>query len=70
MSHILITNRTGKTTRLHVGVVQWLLILIVLSAVTGSVFYYGMQYGSQEAEPDAMVSVMQKELNKYQRDLK
>lgn len=69
MSHILITNRTGKTTRLHVGVFQWSLILIVLSATFGGVFYYGMQHGSQEAEPDVMVSVMQKELGKYQKDL-
>ncbi len=69
MSHILITNRTGKTTRLHIGVLQWLLILIVLSASFGGMFYYGMQHGSQEAEPDAMVMVMQKELDKYQKAL-
>ncbi len=69
MSHILITNRTGKTARLHIGAVQWLLILVVLSAIFSGVFYYGMQHGGQEAEPDAMVLVMQKELGKYQRDL-
>jgi len=69
MSHVLITNRTGKTTRLHLGVVEWLLILIILSAGFGAVFYYGMQHGSQEAEPDVMVLVMQKELNKYQNEL-
>jgi len=69
MSHILITNRTGKTTRLHIGAVQWMLILIFASAAIGGVFYYGMQHGSQEAEPDAMVLVMQKELSKYQKEL-
>jgi len=69
MSHILITNRLGKTTRLHLGVVQWLLIFSVLVAAFGGVFYYGMQHGSQEAEPDVMVSVMQKTLDNHQREL-
>jgi len=69
MSHILITNRLGKTTRLHFGIVQWSMILVLLAAIFGGVFYYGMQYGSQEAEPDVMVSVMQQELNKYQDSL-
>ncbi|MDH3325797.1 MAG: M23 family metallopeptidase [Gammaproteobacteria bacterium] len=69
MSHILITNRTGKTTRLHIGVVQRLMIFAVFSALLSAVFYYGMQHGSQEAEPDVMVMVMQKELNNYQKSL-
>jgi len=69
MSHVIITNRRGKTTRLHFGVFQLLLILIVLSTALGGVFYYGMQHGSQEAEPDVMVGVMQQELSKYQKDL-
>ena len=69
MSHILITNRKGKTTRLHVGAFHWLFISLVISAIAGGVFYYGMQHGSQEAEPDVMVSEMQKQLNQYQKEL-
>lgn len=69
MSHILITNRSGKTTRLHMGAWQWAILLAVFASIIGAAFYYGTKQGSRHSSPDHMVSTLQKELNKYQSSL-
>jgi len=69
MSHILITNRLGVTTRFHLGIWHWVTFIIVVMSIIGGTFYYGMQHGSEESEPDAMLMVMHQELNNYKDNL-
>ena len=69
MSHILITNRRGVTTRFHLRSWHWLSIGLLSTAVIGGVFYFGLQKGMAHSKPDAMVSVMEKELQKQQSEL-
>jgi len=69
MSHILITNRLGRTTRFHIGVGLWVSIATVILGIAGGAFYGGQQFGFQKAEPDVLVSQMQKQLDGYRDDL-
>ena len=70
MSHILITNRRGKTARFHMGFASWTVVVLFFSVIGGSAFYVGQQFGSQKAEPDVVLLQMQKELKGYKGDLK
>ncbi len=67
MSHILITNRLGKTTRFHLGPWQWLIIASLIAAIMGGGYYLGTQQATNTASPDFMVSALQKELDKYSK---
>ena len=69
MSHILITNRRGKTARFHMGFLSWTVVVLFFSGIGGGAFYVGQQFGSQKAEPDVILSQMQKELSAYKGDL-
>ena len=69
MSHILITNRRGKTSRFHMGAGLWVLVVVMFSGFAGGSFYVGQQYGIQKAEPDILISKMQLELDAYKNDL-
>jgi len=69
MSHILITNRRGMTTRFHFRIWHWLLVAVLIIALLGGVFLYGSEKGAQNSRPDAMVIVMADELKKQQKEL-
>jgi len=69
MSHILITNRRGMTTRFHLRLWHWLLIAIFTSTLLGGAFYYGMQNGAKNSKPDAMVTEMAGVIQKQQKEL-
>ena len=70
MSHILITNRLGKTTRFHLGVGLWVVMFVIFGGIFGGMFYLGQQFGTQEAEPNMMLTQMKKELDQYKGELK
>jgi len=69
MSHILITNRRGKTSRFHMGGLWWAVIILMFVGLTGGSFYVGQQFGSQVAEPDIVLSQMKRELAVYKGEL-
>lgn len=69
MNHILITNRSGKTSRFHLSGWHWGMLFLMFLSVLGGAFYYGTQYGSQESKPDFIVSTLQKELRTYQKSI-
>ncbi len=66
MSHILITNRLGKTTRLYLGRWQWSIIVLVFAALVGGTLHLGGKYATKEPSPDFMLTTLHQELNKYQ----
>ena len=69
MSHILITNRRGVTTRFHLRPWHWLSVGFLGTAIISGVFYFGWQKGTENSKPDALVAVMEKELERQQSEL-
>ena len=70
MSHILITNRRGRTSRFHMGLGLWAVVLCLFASLAGGSFYLGQHFSNQKIEPEAMVGKMQKQLAVYEADLK
>jgi len=68
MSHILITNRRGKTTRFNVGIASSLMIVLLVVALVGGSYYAGAKKHStgSSSDTDELVSELQTELTEYQ----
>lgn len=69
MSLILLTNRSGGTTRIHVGGLVAVLLSIIILAILAGVFYLGMSLAQKDLAPDAMVNVLRKQLDDQQSSL-
>lgn len=62
MNVILINNRTGRSRKIHFGVVQTTLLLTVVLGVVGLILSFGVDLGKDSGSPVAMVDVMTQEL--------
>ncbi len=69
MSVILVTNRSGRTRKIHLGLWQGLLVVLVLLAAIGGAAYWGMQQAQRDTSELSMVKVMQKQLAEQQQAL-
>ncbi len=66
MSVILITNKLGGTSRVHLGLLMWLLISAIGLLLLAGAAYVGMQMGGKDVYVNSMLTGMQKSLEAEQ----
>lgn len=69
MSLILVTNKRGGTSRIHLGGIAGVALAIVIATGIGGAYYAGSWMEKDTVEPDSMVRVLQKELATQKHDL-
>ena len=62
MSILLVTKRSGYASKIHLGKFQLTLLGVLALGACGGLVYGGFQYGLSQAEPDAMVTTLRKEI--------
>lgn len=66
MSVILITNKLGGTSRVHLGLLMWLFISAIGLLLLAGAAYVGMQMGGKDVYVNSMLTGMQKSLEAEQ----
>ena len=69
MSLILVTNRRGGTTRIHLGGLAGVALAAVVALGVSGAYYVGSWMQKDTVEPDSMVRVLQKELAGQKQEL-